>query len=123
MTNLRYEFAAAVILMAALVRLQATRVLKRLLLLLLLLPRRLRHQRPKLLRATVDLILLLIVKSDSGLECHSAQLVRTSTWLFSRIMHYSRRESFANEPSLRFFFRARFRAKACFTRRLSPGFK
>jgi hypothetical protein len=55
MTNLRYEFAAAVILMAALVRLQATRVLKRLLLLLLLLPRRLRHQRPKLLRATVDL--------------------------------------------------------------------
>jgi len=35
----------------------------------------------------------------------------------------SRRESFANEPSFRLFFRARFRAKACFTRRLSPGFK
>jgi hypothetical protein len=38
-------------------------------------------------------------------------------------MHYSRRESFANEPSFRSFFRARFRAKACFARRLSPGFK
>jgi len=25
--------------------------------------------------------------------------------------------------SLRFFFRARFRAKACFTRRFSPGFR
>src|SRR5215471_18890557 len=47
----------------------------------------------------------------------------TSVRLHSRIMHYSRRESFANEPSFRIFFRARFRAKACFTRRLSPGFK
>ena len=27
------------------------------------------------------------------------------------------------EPSLRIFLRARFRAKACFTRRLSPGFR
>ena len=33
------------------------------------------------------------------------------------------RESFAREPSFRIFFRARFRAKACFTRRLSPGFR
>ena len=43
--------------------------------------------------------------------------------LLSGSMHYLRRESFANEPSVRVFFRARFRAKACFTRRLSPGFK
>jgi len=41
----------------------------------------------------------------------------------SGIVHYSRRESFANEPSFRNFFRARFRAQACFTRRFSPGFK
>ena len=34
-----------------------------------------------------------------------------------------RRESFTKEPSFRIFFRARFRAKACFTRRLSPGFR
>jgi Helicase conserved C-terminal domain len=33
------------------------------------------------------------------------------------------RKSFATEPSFRIFFRARFRAKACFTRRLSPGFR
>jgi len=32
-------------------------------------------------------------------------------------------ESFKKEPSLRIFFRARFRAKACFTRRFSPGFR
>jgi hypothetical protein len=34
-----------------------------------------------------------------------------------------RRESVADEPSLRTFFRARFRAKALFTRRFSPGFR
>ena len=34
-----------------------------------------------------------------------------------------RRESGADEPSLRIFFRARFLAKALFTRRFSPGFK
>jgi len=28
-----------------------------------------------------------------------------------------------SEKSLRSFFRARFRAKACFSRRFSPGFK
>jgi len=32
-------------------------------------------------------------------------------------------EAFAEESSFRIFFRARFRAKACFTRRFSPGFK
>jgi len=37
--------------------------------------------------------------------------------------YYSRRVSFEDEPSLRIFFRARFRAKALFTRRFSPGFK
>jgi hypothetical protein len=43
--------------------------------------------------------------------------------LLATIVHYSRRESFAVGPSFRNFFRARFRAKACFTRRFSPGFK
>jgi hypothetical protein len=40
-----------------------------------------------------------------------------------QIHHFSRRESAVEEPSLRIFFRARFRAKALFTRRFSPGFK
>ena len=35
----------------------------------------------------------------------------------------SRRESVPDEPSLRIFFRARFRANALFTLRFSPGFK
>ena len=43
--------------------------------------------------------------------------------LLCSIPDYSRRESFAKEPSLRIFFLARFRARACFTRRLSPGFR
>jgi hypothetical protein len=49
--------------------------------------------------------------------------VPASVRLLSGIMHYSRRGSFVGEPSFRTFFRARFRAKACFTRRFSPGFK
>jgi len=36
---------------------------------------------------------------------------------------FSPRESLPEELSLRFFLRARFRAKACFTRRFSPGFR
>lgn len=36
---------------------------------------------------------------------------------------YSRPEPFVSEPSFRNFLRARFLAKACFTRRFSPGFK
>ena len=40
-----------------------------------------------------------------------------------QIHHFSRRESAVEEPSLRIFFRARFRAKALFTRRFSPAFK
>jgi len=45
------------------------------------------------------------------------------TGLLYKNTHFSRRASVENEPSFRFFFRARFRAKACFTRRFSPGFK
>ena len=85
------------------------------------------HYESRAARLEIVLPHLLAPASEVVVLCAQPGIRRTEVGAefnyLPGIMHYSRRQSFVNEPSFRNFFRARFRAKACFTRRLSPGFK